>query len=152
MDRRLPLLVVILSVGLACAAPKPAPRPPAHTFKEVPVRELRAHPERYRGMVFEEGFTFLRVWWGKERPHGKQQTLDYPTHFAARIKASPLYIAHIEFPPSMDPLFEHRRDGTDLRLRVRFLGLRPTSRTPVFALEEVLPAVQPGSDLEYLRR
>ncbi len=145
-------LLPLLALTLACAASQPAPAPPAHTFKEIPVQELRAHPERYVGTVFEEKFTFMRVWWGKERRHGKQQTLDLPTHFTARIAASPLYMARIEFPPEADPLFEHRRDGTDLRLRVRFLRLHPASRTPVFAFEKLLPATKPGSDLDYLRR
>jgi len=145
------LLLLLLTV--ACAAHRPAPpEVPAHTFKEVPVQELRAHPDRYVGMVFEEKFTFMRIWWGKERPHGKQQTLDLPTHFTARIAASPLYTARIEFPVAADPLFEHRRDGTDVRLRVRFLRLHPASRAPIFAFERILPATKPGSDLDYLRR
>ncbi len=147
------ILLPLLALILACAAHRPTPpEATVHTFKEVPVTELRAHPERYVGMVFEGRFTFQRVWWGKDRPHGKQQTLELPTHFTARIHASPLYIARIEFPASADPLFEHRRDGTDLRLRVRFLRLHPASRAPVFAFERILPATKPGSDLDYLRR
>jgi len=148
------LLLPLLALTLACATHPPAavPEPPAHTFKEVAVQELRAHPERYAGLVFEERFTFQRIWWGKERPHGKEQTLDLPTHFTARIVAAPLYMARIEFPAAADPLFEHRRDGTDVRLRVRFLRLHPASQTPVFAFEALLPATKPGSDLDYLHR
>ncbi|MGD2062738.1 MAG: hypothetical protein PVF51_04045 [Nitrospirota bacterium] len=150
---RRPVLLLLL-VTVACAGPPKAKTPDerVHTFADIPIKELRAHPEDYVGAVFEEKFVFLRIWWSRDRARPGVQFLDLPTHFTARIAAAPTTIARIEFPPEADPLFEHRRDGTDVRLRVRFLSIYPASRSPVFAFEEILPNQRPGSDLEYLQR
>jgi hypothetical protein len=153
---RIAVSAIYLSVLMvvACSAPRQAARQaePVYTFADIPVKELQAHPEAHTGEVFEEQFTFLQVWWSRDRARPGVQFLDLPTHFSARIAASPIHIARIEFPPEVDPLFEHRRDGTDLRLRVRFLRVYPTNRAPIFAFEKILPNQRPGSDLEYLQR
>jgi hypothetical protein len=125
---------------------------PAQTFAAVSVQELRSHPDAHEGEVFAERFTFNRIWWGRDRARAGQPALDLPTHFTARIAAAPLYVARIEFPPDADATFENMRQGTDVRLQVRFLRLHAASQSPVFALEKVLPMAAPSSDLEHLRQ
>lgn len=95
---------------------------------------------------------FTRIWWSHDRKRPGQPSLDLPTHFAARCVASPAYVVRIEFPPAADPIFEPMRDGTNVRLRVRFLRLHPANRSPVFAFERLLPRAVPATDLDYLRR
>jgi len=151
-------IVIILLAATPCAAtdasPTPSPQPStvAHTFKDVSIQQLRRDPERYVGTVFEERFVFSRIWWSRDRQRPGQPALDLPTHFTARIVASSSYVARIEFPPEADAVFEHTRDGTTMRLRVRFLRLHPANRSPVFAFEQRLPDASPPSDLDYLRR
>jgi hypothetical protein len=151
-----PLLVVLALAASPPAggtAPATTPSPAAvHTFKDVSVQALRRDPERYAGTVFEEAFVFSRIWWSRDRARPQQPALELPTHFTARIVAAPAYVARIEFPPAADAVFEPMRDGTTIRLRVRFLRLHPANGTPVFAFEALLPRAAPGSDLDYLRR
>ncbi len=158
MTMRLPIIILFLA-AMPCAATDlsptaaPAATPAApHTFKDVSVQQLRSEPERYVGTVFDERFVFSRIWWSRDRQRPHQPVLDLPTHFTARIVASPAYVARIEFPPAADAVFEPMRDGTTVRLRVRFLRLHPASRSPVFAFEKLLPEGPPSSDLDYLRR
>jgi hypothetical protein len=132
-------------------APQATPAVP-HTFKDVSIQQLRHAPERYVGSVFEERFVFSHIWWSRDRQRPGQPTLDLPTHFTARVVASPAYVARIEFSPEADALFEPMRDGTTVRLRVRFLRLHPANGSPVFAFEKLLPDAAPPSDLDYLRR
>jgi hypothetical protein len=139
--------------GASSAAPiTPSASVTRRTFEEVSIRELRRQPERYAGAIFDEEFVFNRIWWGDDRKRPGQPSLDLPTHFTARVVASPSYVARIEFPLQADPIFEPMRDGTKVRLRVRFLRLHPANRSPVFAFEELLPRASPGTDLDYLQR
>jgi hypothetical protein len=156
MFRAIPLLLL---AAIPCAAtdasPNPSPQPSTaitRTFKDVSVQQLRHDPERYVGTVFEERFVFSHIFWSRDRQRRGQPALDLPTHFTARIVASPAYVARIEFPPAADSVFEPMRDGTTVRLRVRFLRLHPANRSPVFAFEKLLPNPPPSSDLDYLRR
>ncbi len=155
--RRILMILFLAAMPYAAAgqsptgAPAATPAPP-RTFKDVSVQQLRREPERYVGTVFEERFVFSRIWWSRDRQRPHQPVLDLPTHFTARIVASPAYVARIEFPPAADAVFEPMRDGTTVRLRVRFLRLHPASRSPVFAFEQLLPEGPPSSDLDYLRR
>ena len=135
----------------ASAAPQATPAAP-HRFKDVSIQQLRHDPERYAGTVFEECFVFSHIWWSRDRQRPGQPALDLPTHFTARVVAAPAYVVRIEFPREADALFEPMRDGTTVRLRVRFLRLHPANRTPVFAFEKLLPSAAPSSDLDYLRR
>jgi len=152
-------VAILLLTAIPCAAtdasPPPSPQPSAavaHTFKDVSIQQLRHNPERYIGTVFEEGFVFSQIFWSRDRRRPGQPALDLPTHFTARIVASPAYVARIEFPPEADSVFEPMRDGTTVRLRVRFLRLHPANRSPVFAFEKLLPNASIPSDLDYLRR
>lgn len=133
------LSALVAMPGCTRPASEPAPAPtagaaPPRTFADVPIRTLQSDPAAHVGDVFEERFVFFRVWWGADRARPNQLTTDLPTHFEARVAASPLYAARIEFPPADDALVEHWREGTELCLRVRFLRLHETSRSPVFAL------------------
>jgi len=130
----------------------PFPAPAAHSFKEISIRRLRIDPAPYVGTIFDEEFVFTRIWWSHDRQRPGQPSLDLPTHFTARSVASPAYVVRIEFPPAADPLFEPMRDGTNVRLRVRFLRLHPANRSPVFAFEKQLSRAGPATDLDYLRR
>jgi hypothetical protein len=139
--------------GTPPAPPVPqASAAPALSFADVPVADLRAAPDRHVGEVFEERFTFLQVWWGRERRRPGKQFLDLPTHFTARVKAAPLSIARIEFPPAADTLFETLPSGTDVLLRVRFVGLHEPGKSPIFRFERLLPARRARSALDELRR
>lgn len=133
----------VLAAALGCRGatsdPAPAATPaadaaPARTFADVPVKSLQSDPAAHAGEIFEERFVFFRVWWSRDRARPNQLTTDLPTHFEARIAAAPLYAARIEFPATDDALVERWREGTELCLRVRFLRLHETSRSPVFAL------------------
>lgn len=139
------LLAATLVAALGChgapSTPEPSAGPspaldaaPIRTFAEVPVRVLQNDPAAHAGEAFEDRFVFFRVWWGADRARPNQLTTDLPTHFEARIAAAPLYAARIEFPPADDALVGQWREGTELCLRVRFLRLHETSRSPVFAL------------------
>jgi hypothetical protein len=146
------LLLACLSLLTACARKPVSPAPVVvHTFADVPVRELRSHPDAHVGEVFDERFVFFRIWWSHDRKRPGKPSLDLPTHFNARIAAAPAYTARIEFPPVADSLFENMREGTDVRLRVRFLRLHPASYTPVFAFEKLLPAAPAPSPVDQLR-
>lgn len=146
-------LAATLATGTVTPAAPVTPSPvAAHTFKEISIRQLRSDPDRYAGTIFDEEFVFTRIWWSHDRKRLGQPSLDLPTHFTARSVASPAYVVRIEFPPAADAIFEPLRDGTDVRLRVRFLRLHPANRSPVFAFEQRLPRASPASDLEYLRR
>jgi hypothetical protein len=141
-QRLAPLALVVLVAVCGCAlagSRRAQPAVPARTFVEVSVPELRAHPDAHVGDLFEERFTFLRVWWSRDRARPNRQALDLPTHFEARVVAAPLYVVRIEFPPEADAQFERTPEGTDLRLRVRFLRLHAANGAPVFALERTLP-------------
>lgn len=141
--RRGALVVLALVAALGCRGsatpPSPTPTPradaaPARTFADVSVRALQSDPGAHVGEVFEERFVFFRVWWSTDRARPHQLTTELPAHFEARIAAAPLHAARIEFPPADDALVERWREGTELCLRVRFLRLQETSRSPVFAL------------------
>ena len=113
------LALAALALGAGCAQRRPpAPPPPpapvetAQTFADIPVQKLRADPDAYVGTVFDETFVFSRVWWGRDRKRPGKPALDIPTHFTARVTASPVHMARIEFPPEADPLFEDMRAGT----------------------------------------
>jgi hypothetical protein len=145
MTGRTRTLALTLLVAIAgCPAPHGpgGPRPAAvlHSFADVPITELRAHPAAHIGQVFRERFTFFRVWWSHDRARPHQMATDLPTHFEARIVAAPLYVARIEFPTDDDGLFEPMREGTELCLQVRFLRLHPASASPVFAFERQAPS------------
>ncbi len=134
-------LVLVAALGCRGSATPPAPTPtpradaaPARTFTDVSVKALQSDPGAHVGEVFEERFVFFRVWWSTDRARPHQLTTELPTHFEARIAAAPLHAARIEFPPADDALVERWREGTELCLRVRFLRLQETSRSPVFAL------------------
>lgn len=136
-------LLLPLLVAVACAGPQRAKEPegPVYTLSEIPLSELRADVEKYRGALFEDRFKYYWTYRSKEDVDfsRSKQTILGKTHFTARPIDQYTHAVQIQITPDQDrKLVEMgvRRQDV-LKCRVRFAGIAPGGAT-AFDLVEIL--------------
>jgi hypothetical protein len=139
----LPTLFVALLVAAACAGPQRMKKPeaPAYTFLDIPIAELRANVEQYRGTIFEDRLKYYHTYHGREDadPSRRMQVVMGKTHFTARPVGQYTNMIQVQITPEQDKMLQekgvHRQDV--LKCRVRFAGIAPGGAT-AFDLIEIL--------------
>jgi len=138
------LLIALFAICMAisCAGPwtKVKPGEPIHTFLDIPMDNIIADPEKYKGTVIEDRFKFYQIYRSKEDviPEISKQTIRGETYFTARPINQYIYVIQIRITRGQDKWIRnkgiHRQDA--IKARVRFAGIAP-SGVPAFDLLEI---------------
>lgn len=139
----LPALLALGLAGLlaACTDPWKPATGPVRSLLDTPLASIRAEPDRYRGMVFEDRFKFYRIYHDRETadPAKREQVILGKTHFTARPISQYVHVIRIRITPEQEAWFRqqgiHRQDT--IRARIRFAEIAPGGAL-AFELLEVL--------------
>ena len=120
-----------LLVAVACAGPQKAKEPegPVYTFLDIPMAELRANVDQYRGAIFEDRVKYYHTYHSREDadPAKRMQVIEGKTHFTARPVSQYTNIVEVQITPEQDKeILAHKIYRQDvLRVRLRFAGIAP---------------------------
>lgn len=126
------LATVIMITGLAgCSGPwiQAEGERATHSSLDIPLARLRAHPDEYIGMVFEDHFKFYHIYHDRQTAdlENREQVIAGRTHFTARPVTQYMYVVQIQITPRQEAWLRKQgiRRQDVVKAKVRYAGLAP---------------------------